>query len=141
MNEIKQIKLKTIAAIYILFFVTTMELLLKNNIQVTNGPHGGKLKKTETFYIEKVQSHENIYVYLLNNKCIPINNKEIKGEIRFYFRDQTTSDAPLIPFESEGFEAKMSDENYHACRITFVISGKSISAIFDNDNLIVQKNK
>jgi|ERR1035437_6922964 len=114
-----------------------LNLLLTNKSQVTIGPHGGKVKKTENFNIEKIQSHENLYVFLLDNNFKPMSNKGITGEIRFYFLDKTTSDIPLKPFEADGFVVGINDTGYHSCRITFLISGKSISAKFDNESLIV----
>lgn len=116
-----------------------MNLLLLNKSQVTIGPHGGKIKKAENFNIEKIQSPEYLYVFLLDNNYKPISNKGVIGEVRFYYLDETTSDIPLLPFETEGFVVKMQENQYHSCRITFIISGKFISAKFDNESLIVNK--
>lgn len=123
----------------IVLIAILLNLVWANKNQILIGPHGGKVKKAENFNIEKIQSHENLYAFLLDNNYKPISNKGVIGEIRFYFLDETTSDIPLIPFETEGFVVKMQDNSYHACRITFTISGKSISAKFDNESLIVGK--
>jgi len=116
-----------------------MNLLLLNKPQVPIGPHGGKVKKAENFNIEKIQSPENLYAFLLDTNYKPISNKGVIGEVRFYYLDETTSDIPLLPFETEGFVVKMQENQYHSCRITFIISGKSISAKFENESLIVSK--
>lgn len=129
--------MRTVAILSVLLLFAIMNLLLLNTSQVTIGPHGGKVKKAENFNIEKIQSPENLYTFLLDNNYKPISNKGVVGEVRFYYIDETTSDIPLIPFETEGFVVKMQENQYHSCRITFIISGKSISAKFDNESLIV----
>lgn len=133
--------MKTIAVFSVLV-LGVIALLPTGLFQLAFGPHGGKVKKAENFNIEKIQSPENLYVFLLDSNSKPMANTGITGEVRFYFLDETTSDIPLIPFEKDGFVVKMNEDHYHACRISFIISGKSISAKFDNENLIViNKNK
>ena len=129
--------MKIIAVLSIVFLAVILNLLWMNSSQYSLGPHGGKVKQAENFNIEKIQSHENLYIFLLDHNYKPISNKGIVGEARFYFSDETTSDIPLKPFEADGFTVSMLDNNYHTCRITFTISGKSISTKFDNENLIV----
>lgn len=136
-NEMKI--LKTGSVLSILIIVILLNLVWANKYQGPTGPHGGKIKKVENFNIEKIQSHENLYTFLLDANYKPISNKGVTGEIRFYYLDETTSDIPLLPYETEGFTVKMPDNSYYSCRITFTISGKSISAKFDNESLIVSK--
>lgn len=126
---------------FLIISVLVIFFLFWNNHQIPLGPHKGTVKQAENFKIEKLHSHDVFYAFLLDNKSKPISNAGITAEARFYFSDQSTADIPLKPFGEDGFTAGVYTLGYYSCRITFHVHGKSISAIFDNENAIVNKSQ
>lgn len=115
-------------------------LLYSLNIdQSPTGPHGGELKQAESFNIEMLSSFPNLYVYLFDQKLQPINNKEVTCEIKFFFPDHTSKDLNLKPFEEDGFVIETSKIVYNACKVTFNVSGRPVSAMFEREHSIVKK--
>lgn len=120
--------------------VSGIAILYSLNIyQLPIGPHGGELKQAEDFNIELKASFPNLYVYLLDQKFKPINNKDISCEIRFFFPGDVSNDIVLKPFQEDGFVIETSKIMYKACRVTFNISGKSVSALFEKESSLVQR--
>jgi len=103
------------------------------------GPHGGELKETENYYIEMKATFPNLYFYLLTQKLEPVNNKGISCEATFFFPDQTSVVLSLKPFEDDGFIIESSKIVYNSCRVTFNVFGKSVSALFEKESMIVTK--
>lgn len=107
-----------------------------NKYQGTIGPHGGELKAAENFHIELKEAFPNLHCYLLDQKLLPVNNDGVLCEIRFFMPDETTVDLTLKPFLSDGFILESNAIVYNSCRVTFNISGKSVSAKFAKEHLI-----
>ena len=123
----------------LLFSGITFAFISMNTFQISTGPHGGNIQQAGNFNIEMKVSHPDFYAYLLNKQCRPISNKGVSGEIRFFFRDSTSLDIPLKPYEEDGFRMESSVSDYYSYRVTFHAFGKFISAKFDNENVIAQK--
>lgn len=111
-----------------------------NSNQVTSGPHGGELKSAENFHIELKEAFPNLHCYLLDQKLGPVSNVGVLCEIRFFMPDETSVDLNLKPFLDNGFILESNTIVYNSCRVTFNISGKSISAKFDKENMIAHEN-
>lgn len=109
-----------------------------NRYQETTGPHGGELKSAENFLIELKEAFPDLHCYLLDQKLLPVSNKGVLCEIRFFMPDETTVDINLKPFLNDGFILESNTIVYTSCRVTFNISGKSVSAKFDKENLIAR---
>ncbi|MES2140719.1 MAG: hypothetical protein V4511_13505 [Bacteroidota bacterium] len=108
-----------------------------NVYQSTTGPHGGELEPAENFNIELKEAFPNLQCYLLDQKLLPISNKGVLCEIRFFLPNETSVDLNLKPFEDDGFILESNTIVYNSCRVTFNMSGKSVSAKFSKENLIV----
>jgi hypothetical protein len=107
-----------------------------NRYQGTTGPHGGELKPAENFNIELKEAFPNLHCYLLDQKLEPVSNLGVLCEIRFFMPDETTVDLNLKPFLNDGFILESNTIVYNSCRVTFNISGKSVSAKFNKEHLI-----
>ncbi len=107
--------------------------------QSPSGPHGGDVKQAENFNIEMKASFPSIYVYLLDQKLKPINNKGITCEIKFFFPDDTSTDLELKPFQDDGFIMESSKIVYNFCIVTFNVFGKSVSAKFEKESTVVRE--
>lgn len=103
------------------------------------GPHGGVVKKVDNYNIEVKAPYPAIYAFLLDKNLKPINNKGLFCEIRFFPPDDIPIDVNLQPYEGDGFKIESSAIAYGTFRVTFHVSGKSVSAMFYNENAIVLK--
>lgn len=107
--------------------------------QATPGPHGGRLKQAENYNIEMKMVHPNLYTYLLDQKLQSISNKGVSCGAKLFFYDNTSVDVPLKPLGEDGFIMESGVTDFHSCRITFNLYGKTISTRFENESAIVQK--
>lgn len=110
-----------------------------NRYQGTTGPHGGELKAAENFHIELKEAFPNLHCYLLDQKLLPVSNVGVLCEVRFFMPDETSVDLTLKPFLNDGFILESNSIVYNSCKVTFNISGKSVSAKFDKENLIAHE--
>jgi hypothetical protein len=106
----------------------------------TFGPHGGIVKPAGSYQIEMKNPYGNLYAYLLDVESKPIRNKRITCSVRYYFPDNTTTDVDLKPYGEDGFTTETTIK-FYLCKVTFNLQGKSVSAKFENENPIVQKDK
>ena len=128
--------MKTTSILIGLFLLTTMVLIAFNLTDNPVGPHGGTVKTAGIYNIEMKNSYPNLYAFLLDSRLRPMSNKGISYEVRFNFADSSTSIIPLKPFWEDGFSMKLGSLRYNTCRINFNVSGKIVSAQFENDNLV-----
>lgn len=106
------------------------------------GPHKGTVKNAGAFHlIEFRNDGQEAYAYLLDKKLYPISNNGIVAEIKFIYPDSTHYVKPLKPFGSEGFSTEIGSTPFSSCRISFTVSGKVVSAKFENSNLIVERKR
>jgi|ERR1035437_3365194 hypothetical protein len=108
---------------------------------VTGGPHGGTLKQVENYHIELKKVNSSIYTYLLDPKLKPISNKEMSCTIKFFLPDSATMDVAMKPSGADGFISESNAFAYQSCKVIFKMPERSISAIFENENIIVNINK
>ncbi|MDP1802240.1 MAG: hypothetical protein Q8L81_12860 [Bacteroidota bacterium] len=102
------------------------------------GPHGGTLKKSGNYFIEMKNPDKFFYAYLLDKKLNSINNKNVSGEVKFLMPDSTSFNVTLKAATDDGFTCESLPGSY-ACRVTFIVFGKSVSARFENPALLVEK--
>jgi hypothetical protein len=76
--------------------------------------------------------------YLLDKNLKTIGSKDISGEVKFFLADSTAIDVVLKPAAGNSFIAKVAP-GFYACKITFHVSGKDVSASFEKQSQIVQK--
>ena len=131
--------MKTKIIIITLLLTLALLLISLNIFQSATGPHDGTVKPAGNYNIEMKNSYDNFYAYLLDKKRNPISNTEIYCEVKFIFPDSTSTVIPLKPFEEDGFSIESGSLKFYSCRIYFKVSGKLISASFDNESLIVLK--
>lgn len=104
--------------------------------QPSVGPHGGAVKKTGIYYIEMKSMHQEIHTYLLDKKLISIGNKGVTCEVKIVYPDSSRLIKPLKAFGNDGFSAGVPSMPFLSCSVFFHIPGKTVSAQFENDNLI-----
>ena len=121
----------------ILFFITLT--VIARIVAKPHGPHGGIVQKAGEYYIEMKNPEKKFYAYLLDKKFKTISNKDVSGNARFLFSDSTTFDIPLKPAEENAFTCVVPGD-FYKCKITFAVSGNSISAKFDNPKQIVMND-
>ena len=132
--------MKTKICITIFLFTALGMLRAQDSLKTYIGPHGGTVKKANNYFsIEILTSAEKMHTYLLNKKRKTIPNKELKCAAKLFFYDNTSTDVSLKPLGDEGFSIELSALKFSSCRITFTISGKDITAKFQNESLIVEK--
>lgn len=106
-----------------------------------NGPHGGVVKDAGRYKIEMKSLPGHFSSYLLDQHTQPMSNKGLTCRVKFIFADSTMVDADLVPFGSDGFEAKSQIGQFQSCRITFMARGENISAVFENEGVLVKDDK
>ena len=115
-------------------FLLTITALLALNSPPPQGPHGGIVKNAEGYYIEMKNNPDTSFVsYLLNKKLKTVSSKGISGEVKFFSPDSTTLNVQLKPGDKNAFTAK-PPLGFYACKITFNVFGKSLSATFEKQN-------
>lgn len=123
---------------YALFLLALATLVSLGSTQA-EGPHGGIVKKAEGYYIEmKNNPDTSFFAYLLSKKQKTISNQNISGEVQLFFPDSTTLDVKLTPIAGNGFTAKVLT-GFYACKITFHVFEKEVSAQFEKQSQIVQR--
>ena len=108
-----------------------------NFFQPSLGPHNGTVKKAGIYYIEMKSLQQEIHAYLLDKKLTPIGNKGVTCEVKIVYPDSSCLTKPLKTFGYDGFSAEVTSIQFVNCTIFFKISGKTVSAHFENNNLIV----
>ena len=107
--------------------------------QAIVGPHGGVVKSAENYNIESTAPYPKIYTFLLDKKFEPVSNKGLFCEVRLFPPDGIPIDLQLKPSGADGFEIESSAMAYFSYRVTFNVAGKSVSAMFYNENAIVKR--
>lgn len=113
-------------------------VLIAGVVGKTQGPHGGALKKSGNSYIEMKTVEKKLFAYLLDKKLRTLPNRDVLGEVRFFFPDSSTSNITLLPEPDNSFTCGVPAD-FFACRITFKIGGNEISAMFNNTLKVVKK--
>jgi hypothetical protein len=124
----------------VILVLIAVALLGINYLQPNVGPHNGSLQKAGTYYIEMKSMHQEIHAYLLDKRMEPIGNKGISCEVKLLYADSSCLIKPLKPFGNDGFSTGIPYTPYFYCRVSFKVSGKVVTAGFENQNLIVQKD-
>lgn len=122
-----------------LLIIAAFILISLRLFQSSDGPHDGKVKKANEYYIEMKNPDSNLYAFLLDKNLKPLSNKEITCKATLFYPDNTSSEAEMTRFGADGFFTESIVRYYFSCTITFNISGKTVSARFDNETLFVSK--
>jgi hypothetical protein len=127
--------------IFIAFFILlSITLISLNFLQPSIGPHYGVVKEAGEYNIEMKSSFTSFYAYLLDKQNKSVSNKGIFCETKFDFTDGTFVNIPLSPYGEDGFSCELNKSKFFSCTINFNVSGKRISANFENFNPVVKKN-
>jgi hypothetical protein len=117
--------------------IIAFSLVFSSLFQEDLGPHDGRLKKVEDYFVEIKSTDTSFYTFLLNSKQQPISNKGTTCEARFFFPDSTVASLDLKPYKEDGFTVHMSN-HFVACKITYHALGKTIWATFEEEKLIAK---
>jgi hypothetical protein len=102
------------------------------------GPHDGVVKRAESFFIE-VRNDDNIFhAWLYDDNFKAIENLRVTGDVKFYQMDSTVFVVPLKPFLKDEFICE-SIPGYISSKVTFNITGVSVSATFQNQVQVVNE--
>lgn len=133
--------MKTKILIFSTPFIVAFLVQVFNFIQLGTGPHGGKIKQAQIYKIEAKSMYPFIYMYLLDNKNDPVKNKNLSCDITFLLTDSTDYVVNAKPYRDDGFLIESGALYYNSFRVTFNVSGKLVSATFQNENVVVKKIK
>ncbi len=112
------------------------------DIDFKNGfMHGGILNTAGDYKIEVINSYRNFIVYLYDKNNKPIPNKDITGEVSFYYNHDASINLKLNAGENQSFTAEVKNANYYYCVVSFNIYGKPVSSKFFNLAEIAKKKK
>ncbi len=103
------------------------------------GPHGGIVKKADNYFIEITNPDKFFFVYLLDKNSKTISNKGISADVKFFLPDSSIFNVQLKPSADDAFTGSGVPE-FYACRVTFNVFGKSVSAKFENMASVAKKN-
>jgi|ERR1035437_2686533 hypothetical protein len=131
--------MKTYVTAPALFILAALFFYELKPFQTADGPHGGIVQRAENYNIELKSFNSNLYTYLLDQKLKPVGNKGISCTIRFFIPDSATMDATLKPYQENGFLLESNTIVYQSCKVIFKMPGKSVSARFENENIMVNK--
>jgi len=134
--------MKTRLILPALFLLVTIAFYALKPFQTSLvAPHGGTLKQAENFQIEMKNSNSKIYTYLLDEKLQPVNNKEMTCAIKFFLPDSANLYVTMQPTGDDGFVTESNAYVYQSCKVIFKMPLRSVSARFENQNIIVNINK
>lgn len=131
-------KMKT-KIILISLLILALILISLKVFQSSDGPHGGRVKQAEEYHIEMKNPGGSLHAFLLDRNQKPLSNKDITCRAKLFYPDNTSSEADMAPFGWDGFLIESIPRYYVSCRIVFNVSGKHISAEFENETLFVNK--
>lgn len=101
-------------------------------------PREGTIKEADGYYIEIKTAGKNFNAYLLNTKKKPLGTKNITGKAQFFFPDSTDIDITLKPYDRNAFTC-VAPPGYYACKVSFNVMGRSVSAKFPTQSPVVSK--
>jgi hypothetical protein len=137
--------MKTRAAITILFLgaivILVSAIIFQPSTDITVGPHDGTMKRTGSYYIEMKNGYSGFYTFLFDKKRKPVDNTEIACRVKFEFWDETTLNLQLKPYGKDGFSTESPAPEFYSCKIYFNVSGKQVSAEFENESLLAKKDE
>ena len=81
-------------------------------------------------------NYPDLYVYLLNKYEKPIENKGVSCRAKFIFFNEHEITDTLKAEGLDGFKLKLKSHDFYLCRIIFIRHGESISADFENNDMI-----
>lgn len=125
-----------------LLFLFGISASLSLHIPAEQGPHGGMLKAADEYFIEmKSTADTSLSAYLLTKKLKTVSSKGISAEAKFFFTDSTALDVRLkADTLTDAFTARAAP-GFYACKITFLVLGKEVSARFEKQSQIARENK
>lgn len=115
--------------------------ILLISMKPVQGPHDGIVKPAGEYHIEMKNTYDYFFTYLLDKNQNPIPNKGIQCEVKFIHGDTTSTIIPLKPYGDDGFSSATHSLQFNSCRIYFTVKGKLVSALFENQSLIVEKQE
>lgn len=129
--------MKTFLILVILPFLIVAPLT--TDLIQTPGPHGGKIKKADQYYIEQKSDDHFVYTYLLDSRKRTMSSKNVTCTARFFLSDSTDLVIALKPFGDNGFSGEHIS-GYKVYKITYVIDVETkVSALFDSEKLVAEK--
>lgn len=99
-----------------------------------NSPHGGKIKKVGTYFIEALSKDNKVYFFLLDDKKKAISNEKSTGSVQILLADGKTKTIVLTAVGVDGFlvnDALVT--SYSKANVTFKVNSKIVSAKFSNE--------
>jgi hypothetical protein len=81
--------------------------------------------------MEMTACSDYLEIYLYNLFMQPIMNTKVTGVASYTMKDKSTENYELHRWGIDGFSVKGKDD-FISCRITLVINGRPIVAVFDN---------
>jgi hypothetical protein len=125
-------KLFITAMVLAIAFITISVAAAQNE----TGPHGGRIEKTGGFKIEFVETYASIDTYLLDMESNTLSNAGVCCSLKFVFLDNTHTDYDMISMGKEGFALGSFPRDYYSCAVTFTIHERSVTAMFENRNIM-----
>ena len=127
--------------VFIALSIVISNIKAQDTIKKVVGPHGGSIKHVENYNLEILNAYNSVLTYLYDKGLSPISNKGINGDIMFIYADNASLNVKLKAIESNGFIAEITNQDYFYFVINLNISGKFISAKFDNFSRLAKKQK
>lgn len=116
-------------------FASLVSIIVSLNVfQTSEGPHKGRVKSSGEYKIETKISPNFVYAFLLDKTSKPISNEGLRCEIKFLFHEKNSAYFLLKRYHEDGFICHTNLTGYHSYHVIFHISGKRVSAIFENKN-------
>lgn len=133
--------MKTKIILFSLLIILALILISLKIFQSSDGPHGGTVKQAGEYYIEMKNPGGSLYAFLLDQDRKPLSNTGMTCKAKLFYPDNTSSEAEMGYFAADGFFIESVPRYYTSCMILFNVSGKSVSAEFENETLFVDKKK
>lgn len=124
-----------------LLVILALILISLKVFQSSDGPHGGITKRSGQYSIEMKNPGGSLYAFLLDGNQKPLNNKELACKAKLFYPDRTSSDVEMSRWGPDGFFIELIPRYYTSCMIIFNVSGKEVSAEFENETLFVEEKK
>ncbi|MGZ3862184.1 MAG: hypothetical protein ACXVPN_11720 [Bacteroidia bacterium] len=81
------------------------------------GPHGGRIKQSQGYYLETLGCDNFMELYLYNQEMQPVFNSGISGTVKFYY-DKKAPVYALQKYGIDGFTCKIESPDFFNYEVT-----------------------
>ncbi|MES2131179.1 MAG: hypothetical protein V4506_02450 [Bacteroidota bacterium] len=119
------------------FFLIAVLVFISGSLRAQNlkcDPNTCTIKNSGKYSIELAGCDNYLDIYVLDTLGNPIKNIPIKGNVEFFYLDETSLMMPLKQFfRTNSFRAKVPCPGFYNCRVILTIGTDICEVYFNNE--------